>query len=132
MNKSSAVLHIILLLSVAVLMTGVWILVDRQPQQPNENINDNRQIKAFPMEEVAGHDTSEDCWTVISGEVYDLTDYINRHPGGAEILRACGTDATTLFKERKTGNDEPVGSGAPHSRAAEEQLERLKIGTLIR
>ena len=131
MNKLSVILYIILLLSVAILGLGIWTLFIRE-QEPNQNINDNQQTKAFTTEEVASHDANQDCWTIISGDVYNLTDYINRHPGGSEILRACGTDATTLFKERKTGNDEPVGSGAPHSRAAEEQLERLKIGTLIR
>lgn len=131
MNKLSVILYIILLLSVAILGLGIWTLFIRE-QEPNQNINDNQQTKAFTTEEVASHDTNQDCWTIISGDVYNLTDYINRHPGGSEILRACGADATTLFTERKTNDNERVGSGAPHSRAAEEQLERLKIGTLIR
>lgn len=85
------------------------------------------------MDEVSQHNSRNDCWTVISGEVYDLTDYVIRHPGGNEILRACGTDATSLFNSRQSADGrERVGSGAPHSQAAAEQLARLKIGTLTK
>lgn len=83
------------------------------------------------MDEVSMHNSRTDCWTVISGEVYDLTDYVIRHPGGNEILRACGTDATSLFNSRQTTDGQPVGSGTPHSQAAREQLTQLKIGNLI-
>lgn len=66
-------------------------------------------------------------------KLYDLTDYVIRHPGGNEILRACGTDATSLFNSRQSADGrERVGSGAPHSQAAAEQLARLKIGTLTK
>ena len=65
--------------------------------------------------------------------MYDLTDYVIRHPGGNEILRACGTDATSLFNSRQSADGrERVGSGTPHSQAAAEQLARLKIGTLTK
>ena len=62
--------------------------------------------------------------------MYNLTEFINRHPGGDEILRGCGTDATTLFTKRQTEEEQPVGSGSPHSQAAQEQLAPLKIGAL--
>ena len=38
--------------------------------------------KAFDMAEVQKHNSASDCWVVISGVVYDLTDFIREHPGG--------------------------------------------------
>ena len=64
--------------------------------------------------------------------VFELTDFINRHPGGDEVLRACGTDATTLFTSRTTKDGQSIGSGTPHSQAAQEQLDQLKLGTLAK
>lgn len=81
-------------------------------------------------EEVAQHDSSSDCWTIINGDVYDLTSYVSEHPGGDEIERACGIDGTTLFERRETESGETVGSGTPHSSTAESQLRNLQIGTL--
>lgn len=36
--------------------------------------------------EVAKHNTTSSCWIVIGGKVYDVTPYLERHPGGAAIL----------------------------------------------
>lgn len=85
-------------------------------------------VKEFTTTEVALHNSKTDCWTIISGNVYDLTSYIPRHEGGDEILRACGVDGTTLFTQRETSTGETVGSGTPHDNGAQAQLSSLKIG----
>lgn len=87
-------------------------------------------LAAFTAADVAEHATGNDCWTIIEGNVYDITDYIPRHPGGDEILRACGADGTSLFTERETTDGEQVGSGRPHSSGAEAQLAPFQVGTL--
>lgn len=87
-------------------------------------------LDTFTMDEVATHNTPSDCWTVINGNVYELTDFISRHDGGNAIEQACGIDGSSLFNERETSDGEMVGSGTPHSSSAEAQLERLKIGIL--
>lgn len=102
----------------------------RQAAQP---LTQTPQSKTtYTLAEVAEHNSRDDCWAVINDTVYDLTSYINRHPGGQEILRACGIDATTLFTSRQTSDGQFVGSGTPHSQAADEQLARLKIGELVK
>ena len=88
------------------------------------------RAKTYTAAQVYEHNSEDDCWTIINNSVYDLTSFISQHPGGDEILRACGTDGTTLFTQRETANGEEVGSGTPHSSSAQQQLERLKIGTL--
>ncbi len=82
------------------------------------------------MAEVGMHTSESDCWTVIEGSVYDITEYIPRHPGGEEILQACGVDGTTLFTTRTTEDGESVGSGEPHSSKAQSQLAQFKVGDL--
>jgi hypothetical protein len=37
--------------------------------------------------------------TVINDRVYDITDFISQHPGGAIILSVAGKDATDFFME---------------------------------
>ena len=40
----------------------------------------------FTSEEVAAHDTEDDCWLVIEGYVYDVTAFLRSHPGGIAIV----------------------------------------------
>jgi cytochrome b involved in lipid metabolism len=130
-KKSDVILPVIAVFLVVVIGAGIWVLVgNRQPHTPSQDAPE--QTKEYTMSEVAQHSSKEDCWTVISGSVYDLTGFVNRHPGGDEILRACGTDATTLFTKRQTQEGQAVGSGSPHSQAASEQLAKLKIGILVK
>lgn len=75
--------------------------------------------KAFPMLEVARHTSSTDCWMVVDGRVYDVTKFLDEHPGGEDImLDSSGRDATREFED--------VG----HSGEARAQLEELLIGRL--
>ncbi len=42
--------------------------------------------------DLALHNTESDCWIAYDGKVYDITDYIPRHPGNsAMITETCGT-----------------------------------------
>lgn len=124
------VFSVIIILLVTVIGVGIWTVNSRQPPKPSQDTSE--QTKSFTMSDVAQHNSKDDCWTVIFSDVYDLTDFVNRHPGGNEIVRACGGDATSLFNSRKTDDGQPVGSGTPHSQVAREQLTQLKIGTLTK
>jgi len=77
----------------------------------------------FTLAEVARHDRLDDCWMAIEGSVYDLTDYIPRHPTRPEIMAPwCGTEATVGMRTK--GND------SDHSARAWRMLERYRIGEL--
>lgn len=55
--------------------------------------------------QVATHNTSGSCWTTINGNVYDLTSWISKHPGGGQaILQLCGTDGSTKFNAQHGGS----------------------------
>jgi hypothetical protein len=74
----------------------------------------------YTSAQVAQHATAESCWTSISGSVYDLTSWINQHPGGeGAILSICGKDGTSAFLSQHAGD-----------RRAEQELATFKIGTL--
>lgn len=101
------------------------------PESANESptgVDDDSA--GLTAEEVAKHNNEQDCWTIINGSVYDITSYVPRHPGGDEILRACGTDGTMLFTTRTTDDGESVGSGTPHSSRAQDQLSDFFVGEL--
>jgi cytochrome b involved in lipid metabolism len=55
--------------------------------------------KVFSSQEVSQHKTVENgMWVIIDGGVYDVTQFINEHPGGPKILkRSAGKDATKSF-----------------------------------
>ncbi|KAI1498748.1 cytochrome B5 [Biscogniauxia marginata] len=73
----------------------------------------------FTMKEVAAHKETTDAWMVIRGEVFDVTKYINDHPGGAELLVVtAGKDATEPF--------DYVG----HSTDAFDILTNLRVGKI--
>lgn len=37
-------------------------------------------------QEVAKHSTQEDCWVVVHGKAYDVTEFLPEHPGGMKII----------------------------------------------
>ena len=62
----------------------------------------------YTMERVRANGTSSSCWTVISGNVYDLTKWIGSHPGGSgAITSLCGTDGTSGFNAMHRNQSKP-------------------------
>ncbi|CAH3133803.1 unnamed protein product [Porites lobata] len=59
-----------------------------------------KEAKIFSLEEVSFHADQNSCWIVIKDGVYDMTDFVEKHPGGKEImLEHAGLDATTVFQD---------------------------------
>ncbi|CAI4221099.1 unnamed protein product [Auanema sp. JU1783] len=69
--------------------------------------------------EVSSHDSPDDCWIIIRNIVYDITEFLQEHQGGMEILiEYAGSDATEAF--------ESVG----HSVKARMIMEKYAVGVL--
>ncbi|MFH4982912.1 hypothetical protein AB6A40_009621 [Gnathostoma spinigerum] len=76
-------------------------------------------LKRYSLEEVNSHNTPASLWIIIDKKVYDLTKFVDEHPGGSEvILEQAGKDATSSFYD--------VG----HSKDAEEMAKEYLVGLL--
>ena len=54
--------------------------------------------KEFSLEDIANHNTPEDCWVAVNGMALNVTDFLQNHPGGPKaILLYKGKDATKEF-----------------------------------
>jgi len=63
----------------------------------------------YTMAQVSANNSAKSCWAVIEGSVYNLTAWINSHPGGSgAILSLCGTEATSSFKGRHGNQSRPA------------------------
>ncbi|KAG5031566.1 hypothetical protein AAZX31_06G126100 [Glycine max] len=73
----------------------------------------------YSIKDLSQHTTKDDCWILVDGKVYDVTQYLDDHPGGDDvILAATGKDATEEFED------------AGHSKSAREHMEQYCIGEL--
>jgi cytochrome b involved in lipid metabolism len=62
----------------------------------------------YTMAQVKANNGRAKCWTVISENVYDLTAWINAHPGGeGAIISLCGTDGTASFNAMHRNQSRP-------------------------
>lgn len=64
--------------------------------------------QAYTKATIATHNTKASCWSIINSNVYDLTDYVSRHPGGSQsIASICGKDGTSAFTGQHGGSSRP-------------------------
>lgn len=74
--------------------------------------------RVISIDELRKHDTAEEPWFVVNGEVYDGTAFLEGHPGGAQsIISAAGLDSTDEFM-------------AIHSETAKAMMPTYHIGSL--
>ncbi len=83
-----------------------------------------QEIRQISAEEVAQHNTPEDCWLVIHGKVYDVTAFAPEHPGGGELL----TDHAGKSSQDVTDDFED----SEHSTAAKNKMKQFYIGDLAK
>ncbi|KAF5810413.1 putative cytochrome b5-like heme/steroid binding domain, cytochrome b5, heme-binding protein [Helianthus annuus] len=75
--------------------------------------------KVYNLKEVAEHNTPKDCWLIVHGKVYDVTKFLEDHPGGDDVLlSATGKDATDDFED--------VG----HSSTAKAMMDEFYVGDI--
>jgi hypothetical protein len=76
-------------------------------------------------QEVAAHNSPDDCWIIVSNKVYDVSSYVKLHPGGASaIMPYCGEEATRAFETKD------LSRGEDHSGFAYSHLDSLYVGDL--
>jgi len=68
------------------------------PQNTNSTTQENTNITS--SSDISSHNSASDCWTIINGTTYNITDYIisKEHPSGnADLIAICGKDGTRAF-----------------------------------
>ncbi len=74
-------------------------------EAPAEEAVPAADTSVLSLQTVALNDSEDSCWSVINGNVYDLTDWISSHPGGASrIIGLCGIDGTSQFEGQHGGS----------------------------
>jgi cytochrome b involved in lipid metabolism len=128
---------------VIIFATGVIVILSKQKNTDSNIISNNnttnnevktenitnqttkttipsKNSQSYTISEVANHNSQSSCWTAINGSVYNVTSWINKHPGGKNaILGLCGKDGSSAFDNQHGGQRRP-----------EQELATFKIGTL--
>ena len=89
------------------------------PQSSTSN-DTSSKVQGYTLSQISQHANSKSCWSAIDGSVYDLTKWINRHPGGPSVIKAiCGQDGSRSFNGQHRGQSRPAN-----------ELSNFKIGEL--
>jgi hypothetical protein len=76
---------------------------------PTPTVSATPTPAGYTMAQVRANNTAKSCWTAIDGYVYNLTSWINSHPGGSgAILFLCGTDGSNAFKAQHENQTKPA------------------------
>jgi 4-hydroxysphinganine ceramide fatty acyl 2-hydroxylase len=81
-----------------------------------------RTLPTFTLAEVESHNSKKSCFVTLGKNVYDVTDFVDSHPGGADlVLDYAGKDITDILEDE---------ASHAHSQAAYEVLEDSLVGFL--
>ena len=79
----------------------------------------------FTIDDVKQHNQINDLWTIYKGDVYDITHFVQSHPGGkSNILKCAGKDVEEVW--RSLGYTFHINSNHVIS-----HLTEVKVGTLV-
>ncbi|RDD40073.1 Cytochrome b5 [Trichoplax sp. H2] len=83
-------------------------------------MSSEESTKTFTREEVAKHNNGQALWLIIHNKVYDVSKFMEEHPGGEEVLlEMAGKEATEAFED--------VG----HSTDARSMMQNYYIGDIV-
>ncbi|XP_012672367.2 cytochrome b5 isoform X1 [Clupea harengus] len=85
----------------------------------DENSTNDGAIQYYRLTDVEQRNSFKSTWIIINHKIYDVTTFLEEHPGGEEVLREQGGgDATESFED--------VG----HSSDAREMAKDMVVGEL--
>jgi cytochrome b involved in lipid metabolism len=119
------------LIWLAVFILLIWVILAKAPianiNSPANNSSSNNPLNStsvnLSVAEIAKHNSKSDCWMIINNKVYNLTNFINFHPGGAGVITPyCGKDGSIGFATKDRGQS--------HSSRADNLLNSYYLGDL--
>lgn len=92
----------------------------------------------YTLEEIQKHNHSKSTWLILHNKVYDLTTFLEEHPGGEEVLREqAGGNATENFEDsghstdaRELSKTYIIGEAHPDDRAKIQKPTDILITTV--
>ncbi|KAL1877545.1 hypothetical protein VTK73DRAFT_8603 [Phialemonium thermophilum] len=82
----------------------------------------SRTLPTFTLADVQSHNTKKSCYVTLGDNVYDVTDFLDSHPGGADlVLQYAGKDIAEILQD---------GTSHAHSETAYEVLDDSLVGHL--
>ena len=91
-------------------------------QTPSKSATPTASNPGYTVAQVKANNSRQSCWTIIDNYVYDLTRWINSHPGGASaILSLCGVDGSAAFNSQHENQSKPAV-----------RLDSYKLGPLVK
>jgi len=99
--------------------------------------NVSRSASLYKWSEVKEHTSKTDKWLVIKDQVYDISSWANKHPGGSRVIsHFAGQDATEAFRAFHNDIDavtkymKPLHRGTLHDDASKNQEVKEDFDTL--
>ncbi|CAA7268371.1 unnamed protein product [Cyclocybe aegerita] len=94
-----------------------------EPQHPSPPLAVmSKRIRIYTVEDVAVHSSSSSCWISRGGKVYDVSKFLDDHPGGDDlILQYAGKDVEEVMKDKMEHE---------HSDSAYDMLDEYLIGRI--
>ena len=90
---------------------NVWTAVAKKQPAPTTSATQEPTTKSYTKAEVAAKNTASNCWTIVGNKVYDLTQWVSRHPGGSSAIASiCGIDGTSRFKSQHASSGRANGT----------------------
>ena len=75
---------------------------------PTASATPTTTSNALTLARVKENNTASSCWSIINGNVYNLTSWISNHPGGkSAITSLCGIDGTSAFNSQHRNESKP-------------------------
>ncbi len=109
-------------------VTGIFVigfLFSRNIPAPGSLLPSGAGSITLNAQEIGKHSSQYDCWMIIDNKVYNLTSYLNQHPGGvSNMLPYCGKDGSEGFATKDRGRAQA------HSSYADSLLTDYYLGDL--
>jgi len=96
------IIKIFVLSAIVIIITGCGAkdTSNSTPTAEKAPAIESAPAKKYSRDEVAKHNTAENCWTIFKGKVYDITAAVPKHPAGPEkAMKACGVDISEGFEK---------------------------------
>jgi cytochrome b involved in lipid metabolism len=86
----------------------VWVKGAAVKASAKPSVSASAAAAGYTMEKVKANASATSCWSVIKGNVYNLTSWINQHPGGSSSIKSlCGVDGSVAFAAQHQGQSKP-------------------------